>query len=116
MMYEDIGNTRRITRGIEVNQDTLATDIIHSVGPYGEYLNEEHTMKHYKTEFWYPNLCDRNNFEEWEEAGQKPMRDRVVERAKEILSSHKPSPIKPETEKAIKAIMEAAEKRVQDKP
>ena len=116
MMDEAIGYSRRITRGIEVNQDTLATDIIHSVGPDGDYLNEEHTMKHSKTEFWYPNLCDRHNFEEWEEAGQKPMRDRVVERTKEILSSHKPSPIKPETEKAIKAIMEAAEKRVQDKP
>jgi len=116
MMDEAIGYSRRITRGIEVNQDTLATDVIHSVGPDGDYLNEEHTKKHSKTEFWYPNLCDRHNFEEWEEAGQKPMRDRVVERTKGILSSHKPSPIKPETEKAIKAIMEAAEKRVQNKP
>jgi trimethylamine--corrinoid protein Co-methyltransferase len=117
--YTESGITGSILQTVmmdEVNQDTLATDIIHSVGPDGDYLNEKHTLKHSKTEFWYPNLCDRHNFEEWEEAGQKPMRDRVVERTKEILSSHKPSPIKPETEKTIEAIMEAAEKRVQDKP
>jgi trimethylamine--corrinoid protein Co-methyltransferase len=115
MMDDAIGYSRRITRGIEVNEDTLATDVIHSVGPDGHYLYEEHTMRHFKTEFWYPNLCDRHNFEEWVEAGKKTMRDRVIERTREILGSHKPSKVSPETEKAIKEVMEAAEDRVKSK-
>lgn len=115
MMDEAIGYSRRITRGIEVNEDTLAADVIHNVGPDGHYLYEEHTMRHFKTEFWYPNLCDRHNFEEWEEMGRKTMRQRVIERTREILGSHKSSPVKPETLDAITAIMKAAEERVKNK-
>ena len=115
MMDEAIGYSRRITRGIEVNEDTLATDVIHNVGPDGHYLYEEHTMRHFKTEFWYPSLCDRHNFEEWEETGRLTMRQRVIERTREVLASHKPSPVKPETLEAITTIMNAAEERVKNK-
>jgi trimethylamine--corrinoid protein Co-methyltransferase len=72
-------------------------------------------MRHFKTEFWYPNLCDRHNFEEWVESGRKTMRQRVIERTREIFASHKPSPVKPETADAITAIMKAAEARVKGK-
>jgi len=115
MMNDAIGFSRRITRGIEVNEDTLAVDVIHDVGPDGHYLYQQHTMRHFKTEFWYPKLCDRHNFEEWEAEGKKPMRDRVVERTREIVNTHKPAPVKPETEKVIKQVMAAAEDRVKNK-
>jgi trimethylamine--corrinoid protein Co-methyltransferase len=114
MMDESIGYARRITRGIEVNEDTLAVDVIDNVGPNGHYLREKHTRKHYKTEFWYPNLCDRRNYEEWEMMGSTPMRDRVVARVQDILATHEPSPIKPETEQVIKEVLEAAEERVKE--
>ncbi|CAB5152639.1 hypothetical protein D3OALGA1CA_4521 [Olavius algarvensis associated proteobacterium Delta 3] len=115
MMDEAIGYSRRITRGIEVNEDTLASDVIHNVGPDGHYLYEDHTMRHFKTEFWYPNLCDRHNFEEWEETGRLTMRQRVIDRTREILHSHKPSSVKPETVEAITAVMNAAEERIKNK-
>ena len=115
MMDESIGYSRRITRGIEVNEDTLAVNVINDVGPNGHYLRELHTRRHYKTEFWYPNLCDRRNYEEWKMLGELPMRDRVVSRVHEILATHEPSPIKPETEKVIEEVLAAAEDRVKDK-
>jgi trimethylamine--corrinoid protein Co-methyltransferase len=114
MMDEAIGYARRITRGIEVNEDTLAVDVIHNVGPNGHYLYEQHTHRHYKTEFWYPNLCDRRNFEEWSEMGETRMRDRVVARTHEILATHQPASVKPETERMIAAVLEAAEMRVRE--
>jgi hypothetical protein len=43
------------------------------------------------------------------------MRQRVIERTREIFASHKPSPVKPETADAITAIMKAAEARVKGK-
>ncbi|RME48681.1 MAG: trimethylamine methyltransferase [Caldilineae bacterium] len=114
MMDEAIGYARRITRGIEVNEETLAVDVIHRVGPNGHYLYEPHTHRHYKTEFWYPNLCDRRNFEEWNDFGRTTMRQRVIERTREIIATHQPAPIKPETERAIEAVLAAAEERVAD--
>jgi trimethylamine--corrinoid protein Co-methyltransferase len=114
MMDEAIGYARRITRGIEVNDETLAVSVIDDVGPNGHYLREKHTRRHYKTEFWYPNLCDRRNFEEWEMMGSQKMSERVVARVHDILASHEPSPIKPETQKAIEEVLEAAEDRVKE--
>jgi trimethylamine---corrinoid protein Co-methyltransferase len=114
MMDEAIGYARRITRGIEVNEDTLAVGVINKVGPNHHYLREEHTRRHFKSEFWYPKLCDRRNFEEWEMMGQMTMRDRVVDRVHDILASHQASPIKPETERTIREVLEAAEDRVRE--
>lgn len=112
MMDEAIGYARRITRGIEVNEDTLAVEVIHKVGPNGHYLREPHTRRYFKSEFWYPTLCDRHNFEEWDMLGRTPMRQRVIDRVHDILATHRPSPIKPETEKVIREVLEAAEDRV----
>jgi trimethylamine--corrinoid protein Co-methyltransferase len=111
-MDEAIGYGRRITRGIEVNDDTLAVDVIHNVGPNGHYLREQHTRRYYKTEFWYPKLCDRRNYEEWQMMGKTTMKDRTVARVRDILATHRPSPIKPETEKVIEKVLEEHEDRV----
>lgn len=111
-MDEAIGYARRITRGIEVNEDTLAVDVIHKVGPNNHYLREQHTRDYFKSEFWYPKLHDRRNFEEWEMMGRTTMKDRTVDRVRDILASHEPSPIKPETERVIEEVLEEAEERV----
>jgi trimethylamine--corrinoid protein Co-methyltransferase len=114
MMDEAIGYSRRITRGIDVNDETLATDVIHKVGPNGHYLYEKHTRRHFKSEYWYPNLCDRHSFEEWENKGRTTMRDRVIVRVQDILDTHQTSPIKPDTEAVIREVLEAAEDRVKE--
>jgi len=111
-MDEAIAYSRRITRGIEVNEDTLAVDVIHNVGPNGHYLKQQHTRRYYKTEFWYPNLHDRRNYEEWADMGKMTMKDRTIARVHDILATHQPSPIKPETEEVIQEVLEAAEDRV----
>lgn len=111
-MDEAIGYARRITRGIEVNEDTLAVEAIHAVGPNGHYLKQPHTRRYYKTEFWSPNLCDRTDFETWAMAGSTTMKDRLIARVQDILSSHQPTPIKAETGKAIEKALQEAEKRV----
>jgi trimethylamine--corrinoid protein Co-methyltransferase len=111
-MDESIGYSRRITRGIEVNEDTLAVEAIHNVGPNGHYLREPHTRRYYKSEFWYPNLCDRHNFDEWKEMGSTTLKDRNVMRVKDILSRHQPSSVKPETVKVIEKVLAEAEERV----
>ncbi len=114
-MDEAIGYARRITRGIEVNDDTLAVSVIHDVGPNGHYLKEKHTRRHFKSEFWYPDLLDRQDFESWEMTGGLTLKDRTVARVRDILATHNPSPIKPETEKVIEKVLAQAEERVKEK-
>ncbi|MBN1178101.1 MAG: trimethylamine methyltransferase family protein [Anaerolineae bacterium] len=114
-MDEAIGYARRITRGIEVTDETLAVDVIKAVGPNGHYLKQPQTRKLFKTEFWYPNLIDRQDFESWDMSGRLTMKDRTIARVRDILATHRPSAVKPETHKVIEKVLEEAEDRVKDK-
>ena len=60
----------------EINDETLALDLIDEIGPDGDFLSSEHTLKHYR-EDWYPKLFDRRNFEDWNSAGTKTLRTRA---------------------------------------
>ncbi|RLD11087.1 MAG: trimethylamine methyltransferase [Chloroflexota bacterium] len=108
-MDEAIGYARRITRGIEVNEDTLAVEVINRVGPNGHYLKDEHTRRYYKSEFWLPNLCDRQSYETWELMGKTTFKDRTVARVQDILATHEAVPLSPKTEKVIEEVLAAAE-------
>ena len=53
-----IENLKAFARGIEVNERTLAIDLIEKVGPGGAYVTEGHTMKNYRQVF-YSKLFSR---------------------------------------------------------
>jgi len=111
MTDEIISMCKHIARGIEVNDDTLAVDVIHDVGPRGQYLDHEHTLRHFRKQFWFPRLVDRSNFETWRREGSKTYGDRARERVRDILKTHQPEPIAAATMKELKAIVAAADKR-----
>lgn len=59
---EILGFARRFALGIEVNEDTLALDVIRQVGHGGSYLGEPHTVKYLRTgENVYLETFDRSN-------------------------------------------------------
>lgn len=61
---------RRIRKGAEVNESTLARQAIADVGPRGNYLTYKHTTKNYKSLF-QPLLFNRDNYGRWVGAGSK---------------------------------------------
>jgi hypothetical protein len=46
--------------------------------------------------------------------GKTTMKDRTIARVHDILATHQPSSIKPETEKVIQQVLEQAEDRVKE--
>jgi len=104
----------RFTQGLEVNDSTLAVDVIHKVGPGGIFLGEKHTLEHFR-ETWMSRLSDADAFETWEKEGSKSI-DRVAkEKVKEILATHKPEPIHEKAEKEISRILNRAEAELLEK-
>ncbi|KUK32442.1 MAG: Trimethylamine methyltransferase [Thermoanaerobacterales bacterium 50_218] len=95
------GMVMRAVRGIEVNSDTLAVDVIKQVGPGGNYLAEKHTLKFMRSEFFFPNVTERRSYRQWKEDGAKDCWKRATERAKEILASHESVPIPEEIERRL---------------
>jgi len=60
---EILGMCRRVLRSIEVNEETLATDLIIQKGPGKDFLTEEHTVRHMRGEFFAPLLANREKRE-----------------------------------------------------
>ena len=84
---EIVGMARVIQRGVEVTEETLAVDVINNVGPGGHYLYEDHTMKWFR-DHWRPTLMDRNSYEDWEAKGRTTMKDRIIEKTRDIIDNY----------------------------
>jgi len=112
-MDEAIGYVKRIARGIEVNPDTLAVNVIDEVGPGGNYLTEAHTLAHFRREFWLPSLMDRQRRETWEDRGRATMGGRAQARLTELLASHEPTPLPQEATDSIERVLTAANARAE---
>jgi trimethylamine--corrinoid protein Co-methyltransferase len=89
----------------EINDDTLALDLIDEVGPDGQYLDNPHTMKHFR-ERWYPKLFDRSNYDGWQKKGGKSLGERATVQVEKILAEHKPEPLPSDIAKAVHAVVE----------
>jgi len=89
MCDEIIGMARHISRGIRVDEDTLAVDVIAEAVEKGDFLSVDHTARHFRNEFWFPTTLDRFRYGEWVAAGSKTHTERVWERVKEIVSEHR---------------------------
>ena len=99
----------RIARGFEVNDDTLAVDVIDKVGPGGHFLGQRHTLEYFKKETWIPEISDRRDFTSWQQAGSRPLDEVAKDKVREILATHKPAPFPEDIERKISQITKRAE-------
>jgi len=102
----------KAVQGIEVNDETLAVDVIDKVGPGGHFLAEKHTLNHFKDVLFFSELTDRHSYDAWKKAGGKSMVKRARERAEEILKEHWPTPLDKDVQKEISEIISRAEKEL----
>jgi trimethylamine--corrinoid protein Co-methyltransferase len=99
---EILGNVLRVVRGVDVNPDTLAVDIIKEVGPAGNFLVHEHTAEHFRREFYIPTVADRWNRDAWIKEGSRDAFARAHEMAKNILSNHRTLQVDPHIKAKIR--------------
>lgn len=100
---------RRVLRGIVVDKETMALDVIKKVGPAGNYLSERHTLKHMRSELSSTDLINRRMRDNWESAGAKDMAQVAREKAIEILENYKATPLEPAVAKRIHDLVEEGE-------
>jgi trimethylamine--corrinoid protein Co-methyltransferase len=87
---EMIDMIRRMKKGIVVDDETAALDVIREVGPHGEFLSHEHTYRHLRTTQWRPKLISRSGYEDWEVSGKTSLLDRARLKLDDILKNHHP--------------------------
>ena len=109
---ENIGMAKRFIRGIEVNQETLARELIEKVGPGGHFLDQNHTYDHFKNELWVPGLMTRSAYEDWQDQGAKDTATRIQEKLEDIVKNHEAPSLPDKTVAALKAIRQKGEKEL----
>jgi len=93
MSDEIIDMIKHLLKPLEINEATIALDVIDEVGPGNVYLTHPHTLKNFRKDLWMPRFLDRAVFNIWEERGAKDLRQRLNEEAKKILTAHQASPL-----------------------
>ena len=101
---ENIAMAKRFMRGIQVNRETLARELIAEIGPGGHYIETEHTYRHFKNELWHPSLMTRTAREEWVMLGAKDMAARIHEKLQGILEDYEAPALPDKIQAAIRAI------------
>ena len=100
---------RRVLQGIAVNKDTIALDVIKSVGPAGNFLAQKHTRKYMRQELSTTELINRHMRERWEKDGSKDMAEVAREKAIDILENYEVKPLPDDVRKRIRDIVEEGE-------
>jgi trimethylamine---corrinoid protein Co-methyltransferase len=99
------GQILRILRGFEINEETLALDVIRNVGPGGHYLQTDHTRQHFRHELSLPALADRHTWDTWAANGKKDTFARAQERVEDLLAAHRPIPLPEDRARAVDDIV-----------
>jgi trimethylamine--corrinoid protein Co-methyltransferase len=103
---EMCGMVKRIKRGYEVNPDTLAFDVVKEVGPGGHFLDKDHTFDHFRTEFYQPQLSNRDDYTSWQTNGSPLSMETANRRYKEILETYDAPELPPDVDKDLLKFIE----------
>jgi trimethylamine--corrinoid protein Co-methyltransferase len=100
---EIIGNCCKVLKGIDVDAEHLALEVIDAIGPGGNFMTSPHTMAHMRTEYYNGNgVTDRKSREKWVKDGGLDTRQRAAVIAKKLLEKPRLSCIPEEIDRAIK--------------
>lgn len=110
MDNEFAGMIRHVLKGIEVNDKTLALDLIEEVGPGGNHLMADLTMEHIRGYQSAPKFIDRDMIDTWELNGSIGIKEKCDAHARYLLETHNPTPLSKDAAAYIREVIEKEEK------
>ncbi|MFC1539464.1 trimethylamine methyltransferase family protein [Candidatus Latescibacterota bacterium] len=107
-----IGMAQQILKGFSFDEDVLGIDTINGVGPGGNFLTEDHTLKYFKTEYKDFPLFNRMNRDNWKNSTMKDFKERARNKASDILRNHQIPLLDEKLLKELRLIVQEAEKNI----
>lgn len=96
--------------GIPDDDESLAVDLIKEIGPGGNHLTAELTMKHVRGFQSSPKFIDRNMIEQWQLEGSRGLKEKTDAEARRILETHTPTPIPADAAQYMRELIEKEER------
>jgi trimethylamine--corrinoid protein Co-methyltransferase len=92
---------------LDVNEDTLALDTIHAVGPGGHYLGQRHTRTHIRE-----SLVRGVTHQIGADGKYRDPRQVAIEKVDWIRKNHQPEPLAADKQAELRRILAAADKEI----
>ncbi len=100
---EIIGMCCKVLKGITVDPEHLALEVIDTVGPGANFMTAPHTMAHLYTEYFRGNsVTDQKDRDKWTQDGSPDARKRARDIVRKILAGEEQSYIDPKVDRAIR--------------
>ncbi len=114
MIIEDemIAYIKRVLKGFEVNDETIALNTIKKVGRDGNFLVEDHTLKYFRKDRWFPTIYNRFDYDNWVKQQDKTLLEKSQRKIKEILDKETKVYLSEEQAKDLKNIIEEYSKEL----
>jgi trimethylamine--corrinoid protein Co-methyltransferase len=101
---------RRARQGISAGEGKWLEEVIHRVGPGGNFLTETSTAAAFREgEMHLSRLGWHDSFEAWEAAGRPTLLEEAREKVAQILADHQPLPFDEDVEKELDRIRKRAQ-------
>jgi trimethylamine---corrinoid protein Co-methyltransferase len=72
-----IETSKRFCRGFDITEDLIGFDTILNVGSGGHFLEEMHTMEHFRNEHYIPKLSSKESYDVWTMNGSQSMLEKA---------------------------------------
>ncbi|MFQ5832084.1 MAG: trimethylamine methyltransferase family protein [Candidatus Thorarchaeota archaeon] len=103
---------RRIVEGILLEDLSVVTGLIDSVGPGGQFLNQSHTRKHVRKEHVMPSeVISRLSHDAWKQQGSKDSTSKAHQQVAKMLEEHKVEPLPEEDAAKLDSVFNEILKR-----
>lgn len=87
---EVIARARRLAQGFTLDEASLALDEIEQIGPGGNYLISELTLKLFREAYYRSDIWPSLTLEEWQERGQPRADDMLRTHTRQLMESLSP--------------------------
>ena len=101
MDLEAVAQFYHFLEGFEINEETLALDMMAEVGSGGHHFGTPHTQARYESEFFTPFMRSGQSFGNWQNAGSEEAPQRANRIWKKLLASYEQPPLDPALHEAL---------------
>ena len=92
----------RYSQGPSFEDLDEAMEALREIGPGSHYLGTAHTLSHFQSAFFIPELLDNNSFEQWEIDGAMDANTRALNKAKSMLERYEAPVLDPAVDDELK--------------
>jgi trimethylamine--corrinoid protein Co-methyltransferase len=103
---------RRLRKGFDVTEDSLAVDVISAaMSTTHNFLGQKHTLRYLRSgEILLTTLAERGSWETWEKNDRIGMVERAQAKATEILQNHQVEPLSTDQDQELNEILWEADR------